>query len=355
MTTDVTINDAKQLRWYLSYKYKGTLSEISIKKLHSEFGMSEDKLPQNKRCDYYIPDIQTVIEFDGEQHFEPVSYYGGLDAFIKTIRNDKLKMNYCFSNGIRVIRLTKGTNVDLLYEALTLTSFELITIRNNQIHFNNLDEYKRLPKEQLTYTELEMENIILKARVKHLENLLVKMDSGDEFRSKPDTDTKQLLSDNDQVEGYVAFLEEQGLLNLPYLNISTEYKRFVSWLSNVNPSASAPKIITFSKEFIHKLVIKGFILIDKQRRAKSFKSIDYNNDVNNALTEYPVNEKVKSTARFLENKKNLIDAKSIDVENVELSTDNAKDIMLSCYLAYEENELSIIDKFGDEFEEFLNN
>lgn len=319
--------------------------------------MSEDKLLQNKRFDYYIPDMQTVIEFDGEQHFEPVSYYGGLDAFIKTIRNDKLKMNYCFSNGIRVIRLTKGTNVDLLYEALTLTSFKLITIRNNQIHFNNLDEYKRLPKEQLTYTELEMENIILKTRVKHLENLLVRMDSKDEFRSKPDTDTdtKQLLSNNDHVEGYVTFLEEQGLLNLPYLNISSEYKRFVNWLSNVNPSASAPKIITFSKELINKLVRYGYVKLDKQRRARSFKSIDYNNDVNNALSEYPVNEKARSSARFLENKKNLIDAKSIDVENVELSTDNAKDVMLYCYLAYEENELSIIDKFGDEFEEFLNN
>ncbi|OIJ14922.1 hypothetical protein BKP37_06980 [Anaerobacillus alkalilacustris] len=45
------------------------------------------------------------IEFDGEQHFKPSEYYGGLGAFQKLKQNDKIKNMFALENGIFLIRI----------------------------------------------------------------------------------------------------------------------------------------------------------------------------------------------------------------------------------------------------------
>ena len=54
--------------------------------------------------DFYLPDCNTVIEFDGAQHFVPSDYFG-VDAFNKTVEHDNIKNNYCSDNEIRLIRI----------------------------------------------------------------------------------------------------------------------------------------------------------------------------------------------------------------------------------------------------------
>jgi very-short-patch-repair endonuclease len=55
--------------------------------------------------DFYLYDYNTIIEYDGEQHFYPVEYFGGEDSFEKIVRNDILKNDYCLKHGINLIRL----------------------------------------------------------------------------------------------------------------------------------------------------------------------------------------------------------------------------------------------------------
>jgi len=61
------------------------------------------------RFDFYIPDLNTVIEFDGEQHFKPTSFSSSKEEsvinyeYIK--RNDEIKNQYCLKNNINLIRL----------------------------------------------------------------------------------------------------------------------------------------------------------------------------------------------------------------------------------------------------------
>jgi hypothetical protein len=60
---------------------------------------------QRLRFDFFIePNI--CIEFDGEQHFKPVSIFGGKEEFEKNQIRDKEKNKYCKNNNINLIRIS---------------------------------------------------------------------------------------------------------------------------------------------------------------------------------------------------------------------------------------------------------
>lgn len=52
--------------------------------------------------DFYLPDYNICIEFDGFQHYTPIY---GLKAFNTLIITDKIKTQFCFDNGIKLIRI----------------------------------------------------------------------------------------------------------------------------------------------------------------------------------------------------------------------------------------------------------
>lgn len=56
--------------------------------------------------DFYLPKLNTVIEFDGIQHTEPILYFGGFDGLKKRSENDRIKNTYCETNGILIIRIS---------------------------------------------------------------------------------------------------------------------------------------------------------------------------------------------------------------------------------------------------------
>lgn len=55
--------------------------------------------------DFYIPKIRLAIEFDGRQHFQPMEYFGGIEAFDRLQINDNIKNDYCEDNYIELIRI----------------------------------------------------------------------------------------------------------------------------------------------------------------------------------------------------------------------------------------------------------
>lgn len=64
--------------------------------------------------DFYIPSKNLVIEYDGVQHFKPISYFGGYRAFQYQKRRDKKKDEYCLSNNIRLLRIPYNEDIELL-------------------------------------------------------------------------------------------------------------------------------------------------------------------------------------------------------------------------------------------------
>ena len=73
------------------------------------------------RFDFAIfdDDIKTpirLIEFDGPQHFVPVTHFGGEAALTRTQENDKIKNEYAFKHNIPLVRIpyTLKTSVTLM-------------------------------------------------------------------------------------------------------------------------------------------------------------------------------------------------------------------------------------------------
>ena len=61
--------------------------------------------------DFYLPDLNTCIEYDGRQHFEVVNEWGGEEGLKDRVKKDKIKTDYCNDNGIKLIRITYKDNI----------------------------------------------------------------------------------------------------------------------------------------------------------------------------------------------------------------------------------------------------
>ena len=62
------------------------------------------------KFDFYLPDKNIIIEYDGEQHFAPVDFKGrGLEdakrIFIESKQRDEIKNQYCQKHDIHLIRI----------------------------------------------------------------------------------------------------------------------------------------------------------------------------------------------------------------------------------------------------------
>lgn len=95
----------------LSYKSEG---EIKIKKYLDDKNIffSSQKIFDNckykikLRYDFYLPKYNTLIEFDGIQHFEPIEFFGGIKEYNETKIKDNLKNKYAKDNNIRLLRIS---------------------------------------------------------------------------------------------------------------------------------------------------------------------------------------------------------------------------------------------------------
>jgi hypothetical protein len=59
-----------------------------------------------QRIDIFLPALSLAIEYQGEQHFEPVKRFGGKEAFDKGQQRDKRKALLCKENGVELVYFT---------------------------------------------------------------------------------------------------------------------------------------------------------------------------------------------------------------------------------------------------------
>ena len=55
--------------------------------------------------DFYLPEYNMCIEYDGEQHFSENRAFGGADRFWITVIHDATKNQYCEDNNINILRI----------------------------------------------------------------------------------------------------------------------------------------------------------------------------------------------------------------------------------------------------------
>lgn len=84
------------------------LDEYKLKYVSQYKVTSKDR---SFRIDFYLPDYNMFIEYNGEQHYVPKEYFGGQLAFKKQIERDKLLRAYCKENCINLVEISYKENV----------------------------------------------------------------------------------------------------------------------------------------------------------------------------------------------------------------------------------------------------
>jgi very-short-patch-repair endonuclease len=96
--------------------------ELKIEKLLKENNIEFNYQHKFEKCinkrqlpfDFYLPNFNTCIEFDGKQHFEVFEKFGK-ESFERTQKHDKIKNKYCKENNIKLIRIKySDTNKTIL-------------------------------------------------------------------------------------------------------------------------------------------------------------------------------------------------------------------------------------------------
>ena len=67
--------------------------------------LKNPKTGRNLELDGYCEELKLAFEYDGEQHFKAVEYWGGEEALKKTQKYDRLKNKLCKKEGINLIRI----------------------------------------------------------------------------------------------------------------------------------------------------------------------------------------------------------------------------------------------------------
>ena len=66
-------------------------------------------IKENKKIkfifDFYLPEYNLAIEYDGEPHYQEVKFYGGVKGLKERQDRDKLKNQYCKENNIDLLRI----------------------------------------------------------------------------------------------------------------------------------------------------------------------------------------------------------------------------------------------------------
>lgn len=104
-----------------SYTSKGEeyikeyLENNNIKYIQQQ-GFDDCKHINKLNFDFYLPEMNLCIEFDGIQHFKPVDFFGGKEEFIQTKLRDKSKNEWCNENNVELVRIkyneiTKISNI----------------------------------------------------------------------------------------------------------------------------------------------------------------------------------------------------------------------------------------------------
>lgn len=114
---DLDLVEGKRKQWYCNVcrhicskgelKIKQILTSLHIKyKQQHFFNDCRGEKGQYLKFDFYLPDYNCCIEFDGEQHYNYKGAFGmSYEEFLKGQERDKKKNEYCHNHHIKLLRI----------------------------------------------------------------------------------------------------------------------------------------------------------------------------------------------------------------------------------------------------------
>ena len=98
-----------------------------LNKYNFNFIQEYKVLPYMYRYDFFLPSFNIYIEYNGIQHYKPVKRFGGNEAYLKTIKNDKLKKS--------IVRQNNGCLITISYHHSDEKTIELELIKYLKLTF----------------------------------------------------------------------------------------------------------------------------------------------------------------------------------------------------------------------------
>ena len=90
----------------LFYEIKNQLPKLEV--LHH----GRPKWLGLQHFDIWIPSLNVAIEYQGAQHYKPVEFFGGEDAFRMNQKRDKRKKKLCEENKVILIEVREGYDIE---------------------------------------------------------------------------------------------------------------------------------------------------------------------------------------------------------------------------------------------------
>lgn len=89
---------------------EGWISEVELLNIVRDIFPDKQVLHQaspewldRQRLDILIPELNLAIEYQGQQHYKPVSLFGGEKGFLQTKERDTLKAKLCAENSVQLV------------------------------------------------------------------------------------------------------------------------------------------------------------------------------------------------------------------------------------------------------------
>lgn len=105
------------------------------------------------RLDFYIKDFNIAIECQGQQHFEPVDFFGGEEAFKERVERDQRKKRLCEENGVPLFYVRYDENVEERLRQILAEFTDTTTYEEMVSHETTLPEEQRKAKESKTQAD----------------------------------------------------------------------------------------------------------------------------------------------------------------------------------------------------------
>lgn len=100
-------------------KCKNSKGEKEIMNILQEFNINFITQKRFSDCrykfplpfDFYLPEFNVCIEYDGVQHFRPMEIWGGSESFESIKVRDKIKDKYCLERGVTLLRVSNNDDI----------------------------------------------------------------------------------------------------------------------------------------------------------------------------------------------------------------------------------------------------
>ncbi|MCI7633893.1 MAG: hypothetical protein MSS80_07700 [Mollicutes bacterium] len=79
-----------------------------------EYIFKDCKNKEALRFDFYLPEYNLAIEYQGIQHYKSIEYMGGKTRYDRQLKNDNIKRKYCKEKGIKLFEIpyTEFNNIE---------------------------------------------------------------------------------------------------------------------------------------------------------------------------------------------------------------------------------------------------